>query len=222
MPSPDSSPPHSDSGSDRGSARAGDDAGCTEGDRTPVRCAAVPVCRRCAVVDRCCAATDRRRGRVRAGEGVTSDLGGGESEVAPADQRSECAHGRGAVAVGIGARPGTESARIVRAVEAVVGAAPVACLATLDRRATEPGVRAAAVTLGVPLVGFTAEQLSGVDVQYDSGRAAAAVGTPSVAEAAALLVGDGEIVFGRTIVDGIVVAAATMSPRMDGDRPAPN
>ncbi|MFF2082190.1 cobalamin biosynthesis protein [Nocardia sp. NPDC058176] len=155
---------------------------------------------------------------------MTSDLGGGESDVAAGDQRSECAHGpgSGAVAVGIGVRPGTESARIVHAVEAVAGKTPIACLATLDRRASEPGVRAAAAALGVALVGFTAEQLSGVDVEYDSGRTAAAVGTPSVAEAAALLASGGEIVFGRTIVDGIVVAAARMSPRTAGDRSAPN
>lgn len=116
-----------------------------------------------------------------------------------------------AVAVGIGVRPGTEAERIVRAIESVVAAtSTIVCLATLDRRAGEPGVRAAAAALGARVVAFTAEQLAEVDVRHRSDRASAAVGTASVAEAAALLAGSGELVCGRTIVDGIVVAA---SPR---------
>ncbi|MGY0500580.1 cobalamin biosynthesis protein [Nocardia sp. FBN12] len=118
-----------------------------------------------------------------------------------------------AVAVGIGLRPGADAERIVRAVESVVGDLHVACLATLDSRSAEAGVRAAAAMLGVPVVAYTAGELAGVDVQYASDRTSVAVGTPSVAEAAALLAGDGELVCGRTIVDGIVVAAASTSRR---------
>ncbi|MFD3506951.1 cobalamin biosynthesis protein [Nocardia sp. NPDC058666] len=114
-----------------------------------------------------------------------------------------------AVAVGVGVRPGADAERIIRAVSAVAGTAGIACLATLDRRADEPGIRAAARTLGVPVVAFTAEQLAAVDVRHTSDRVSAAVGTPSVAEAAALLAGGGEIVCGRTIVEGIVVASAS-------------
>ena len=117
------------------------------------------------------------------------------------------------LAVGIGVRPGTQADRIVRAVHAVVGDTTIACLATLDRRATESGVLAAAATLRVAVAAFTAEQLAEVDVPHRSDHASAAVGTPSVAEAAALLAGHGELVCGRTIVDGIVIAAATVSPR---------
>ncbi|MEV4151569.1 cobalamin biosynthesis protein [Nocardia salmonicida] len=117
------------------------------------------------------------------------------------------------LAVGIGVRPGTQADRIVRAVHAVVGDTTIACLATLDRRATESGVLAAAATLRVAVAAFTAEQLAEVDVRHRSDHASAAVGTPSVAEAAALLAGHGELVCGRTIVDGIVIAAATVSPR---------
>ncbi|MFG1772325.1 cobalamin biosynthesis protein [Nocardia salmonicida] len=117
------------------------------------------------------------------------------------------------LAVGIGVRPGTQADRIVRAVHAVVGDTTIACLATLDRRATDSGVLAAAATLRVAVAAFTAEQLAEVDVRHRSDRASAAVGTPSVAEAAALLAGHGELVRGRTIVDGIVIAAATVSPR---------
>lgn len=125
-----------------------------------------------------------------------------------------------ALAVGIGIRPGTGAGRIVRAVRAVVGGdTTISCLATLDRRATESGVLTAAATLGVTVVAFTAEQLAEVDVRHRSDHATSAVGTPSVAEAAALLSGSGELVCGRTIVDGIVVAAASASRRssMPGD-----
>ncbi|WP_446223282.1 cobalamin biosynthesis protein [Nocardia sp. IBHARD005] len=119
-----------------------------------------------------------------------------------------------AVAVGIGVRPDTEADRIIRAVRAVVGDTTIVCLATLDRRAGEPGVRTAAADLGAAVMAFTAEQLAEVDaVRHRSDRVSAAVGTPSVAEAAALLAGGGELVCGRTIVDGIVVAAASVSPR---------
>ncbi|MEV4204771.1 cobalamin biosynthesis protein [Nocardia salmonicida] len=117
------------------------------------------------------------------------------------------------VVVGIGVRPGTDGGRIVRAVRAVVGDTAISCLATLDRRATEPGVLAAAATLRVVVVAFTAEQLAEVDVPHRSDHASAAVGTPSVAEAAALLAGHGELVCGRTIVDGIVIAAASAPSR---------
>ncbi|KAF0847782.1 cobalamin biosynthesis protein [Nocardia caishijiensis] len=117
-----------------------------------------------------------------------------------------------AVAVGIGVRPGTTADRIVRAVEVVVGQRRITCLATLDTRAAEPDVRAAATILGVTLLGFTAEQLSAVTVAHSSSRTAAAVGTPSVAEAAALLAANGESVDARTIVDGIVVAMVSAEP----------
>ncbi|WP_410869779.1 cobalamin biosynthesis protein [Nocardia sp. A7] len=114
------------------------------------------------------------------------------------------------VAVGIGIRPGTGAERILRAIRSVVGDTTITCLATLDRRATEAGVQAAAATIGVAVVAFTAEQLAAVDVRNRSHRTADAVGTPSVAEAAALLAGNGELVCGRTIVDGIVIAAAAV------------
>ncbi|MFD4354712.1 cobalamin biosynthesis protein [Nocardia sp. NPDC058518] len=136
---------------------------------------------------------------------TTSD---GERQPATGDAPSGSAS-----AVGIGVRPGTEAERIVRAVRAVVGDTTIACLATLDRRAREPGILSAAATLGVAVVAFTAEQLAEVDTEHSSDRVSAAVGTPNVAEAAALLAGGGELVRGRTIVDGIVVAAASLSRR---------
>ncbi|MYW47420.1 cobalamin biosynthesis protein, partial [Streptomyces sp. SID161] len=65
----------------------------------------------------------------------------------------------------------------------------VAELATVDARAEEPGIVAAAERLGVPLVTYSAEELAAVVVPNPSAAPLAAVGTPSVAEAAALLGG---------------------------------
>ncbi|MFI8973318.1 cobalamin biosynthesis protein [Nocardia asteroides] len=120
------------------------------------------------------------------------------------------------VVVGVGLRPGTDAETITRAIDAVVGAAAVSVigLATIDRRADEAGLRSTADVLGVPVIACRAEELAEVDTPHRSPRAVRAVGTPSVAEAAALLVGRGELVCGRTVVGGVVVALATVT----GDR----
>jgi cobalt-precorrin 5A hydrolase/precorrin-3B C17-methyltransferase len=73
--------------------------------------------------------------------------------------------------------------------EAGLSAASLAELATVDAKAGEPGIVAAAERLGVPLVTYPAGELARVEVPNPSGAPLAAVGTPSVAEAAALLRG---------------------------------
>ncbi|MFN2608976.1 MAG: precorrin-3B C(17)-methyltransferase [Acidimicrobiales bacterium] len=90
--------------------------------------------------------------------------------------------------VGVGATtdaPADEVAALVAAALAAAGLAPasVAAVATIDRRAADPALGA----LGPPVRGFPAAALSGVAVPTPSSVVAAAVGTPSVAEAAALL-----------------------------------
>ncbi|MFC5946626.1 cobalamin biosynthesis protein, partial [Micromonospora harpali] len=65
--------------------------------------------------------------------------------------------------------------------------ASVRCLASADIKADEAGIRATADALGVPLVTHPAADLAAVDVPHPSEVVRAAVGTPSVAEAAALL-----------------------------------
>ncbi len=110
--------------------------------------------------------------------------------------------------VGIGARPGVTAEEVLAAVDAVLpaGAADVA-LATLDVRAAEPGIAAAAAVRGWPLTGHPAAELARVPVPTLSARVAAAVGTPSVAEAAALVEG-GTLVVGRTVHGRVTVAVA--------------
>lgn len=107
----------------------------------------------------------------------------------------------GPLTVGIGLRPGTPGDTILAAIHAVLGDNEVALLATLDTRAAEPGPRAAAARLGVPLRTYTAAELAAVAVP-NPGR------YPSVAEAAALLAGTGPLAIPKTAHGGTVTVAA--------------
>ncbi|MGY1711507.1 cobalamin biosynthesis protein [Geodermatophilus sp. SYSU D00758] len=110
--------------------------------------------------------------------------------------------------VGIGARPGVGAEEVLAAVDAVLPAGSTAVrLATLDTRAAEAGLAAAAATRGWPLTGYPAAALAAVPVPTPSARVAAAVGTPSVAEAAALL-GGGRLLVPRTVVGRVTVAVS--------------
>ncbi len=130
------------------------------------------------------------------------------TSVEPVDAPASAADSE--LAVGLGLRPGTSAARIVAAVRAVVGAHPVACIATVDRRAAESGVRSAADQLGVPVRSFTTAELAAVPVPNPSAHAATALGVPGVAEAAALLAGRGSLLIPRQVVGSVVVAAAVV------------
>lgn len=68
-----------------------------------------------------------------------------------------------------------------------VGADEVLALATIDARAAEPAMLELARARGWALVTHSAAALAEVPVRTPSAVVAAAVGTPSVAEAAALL-----------------------------------
>ncbi|MFI6853803.1 precorrin-3B C(17)-methyltransferase [Streptomyces sp. NPDC050416] len=96
--------------------------------------------------------------------------------------------------VGVGASKGAPVEEVLGLVEdalreAGLSAASVAELATVDAKAGEPGLVEAARRLGVPLVTYSAGELAAVDVPNPSDAPLAAVGTPSVAEASALLRG---------------------------------
>ncbi|WP_067827435.1 cobalamin biosynthesis protein [Nocardia inohanensis] len=116
------------------------------------------------------------------------------------------------LAVGVGLRPGTPADAIEAAVRELVGESVIRCLATVDRRADEPGLRTAAARLGVPVRVFTAEQLADVAVPNPSMRTATALGTPSVAEAAALLAAESaDLTLPKQIARGITIAAASFA-----------
>jgi len=111
--------------------------------------------------------------------------------------------------VGVGFRPGTTAETILRAVREVLGDSRILCLATVDRRAVEPGFLAAAHELRVPTAAFNPAELAEVQVPNPAQRTTAAIATASVAEAAALLAcGTGHLVIAKTVVGSVTIAAA--------------
>jgi cobalamin biosynthesis protein CbiG len=80
-----------------------------------------------------------------------------------------------------------ELATLVDAALADAGAGSVVAVATVDLRLGEPCITALASARGVPLRTFPAAALGAVEVPTPSATVARHVGTPSVAEAAALL-----------------------------------
>ncbi|MGE7435371.1 Rv2231c family pyridoxal phosphate-dependent protein CobC [Kitasatospora sp. NPDC001175] len=103
------------------------------------------------------------------------------------------------VVVGVGASRGVAAGEVLGLIDAVLaetglGRDRIAQLATVRGKAEEPGLLTAARELRVPLVGHEAEALAAVPVPHPSSSVLAAAGTPSVAEAAALLSApDGEL-----------------------------
>lgn len=115
----------------------------------------------------------------------------------------------------MGARPGAAVTDLRAAADAVLAeaglrAADVAVLATVDRRAGDPAVRQLAADNGWRLVALPAADLAGQPVPHPSPAVAAAVGTPSVAEAAALRVAGpgGVLVVPKRVFAGVTVAIA--------------
>lgn len=93
--------------------------------------------------------------------------------------------------LGVGSSSGADPEGLHRlAIETLAAAGlsvdAVGCVATVDRKAAEPAIVELAAALGVPLRTFPAEVLAAVPVPNPSGVVEAAVGTPSVSEAAAL------------------------------------
>jgi cobalt-precorrin 5A hydrolase len=128
------------------------------------------------------------------------------------------------VVLGLGARPGLPVDRLRAAALAVLGeagltAADVAVLATVDRRAAEDGVRSLALDLGWRLVGLPVADLAAQTVPNPSARVAGAMGTGSVAEAAALVAaGPGAtLLIAKRVLDGVTVAVASASRSLRAD-----
>jgi cobalamin biosynthesis protein CbiG len=89
--------------------------------------------------------------------------------------------------------PADELLELIDAVLAELGRPRVRALATIDLKADEPGLRAAAAARGWPVELHTAQALNAVTVPRPSAVVARHVGTPSVAEAAALLSAGGAL-----------------------------
>ncbi|MFK4244143.1 precorrin-3B C(17)-methyltransferase [Micromonospora chokoriensis] len=142
--------------------------------------------------------------------------------VVPLDERTAVLRPPSLVA-GVGASrgvPAEEVAELLHRVLAEAGLHPASlrCLASADVKADEAGIRSTADVLGVPLVTWPATRLAAIDVPHPSEVVRAAVGTPSVAEAAALLGADGRaehatLLVGKTATAMATVAVARRVPR---------
>ncbi|MGM9464752.1 precorrin-3B C(17)-methyltransferase [Streptomyces murinus] len=122
--------------------------------------------------------------------------------------------------VGVGASKGAPVAEVLGLIEETLreaGLSPrsVAELATVDAKSKEPGILGAAERLGVPVVTYSAEELAAVEVPNPSAAPLAAVGTPSVAEAAALL-GGGELLVPKRKSDAAPAMATCAVVRRAG------
>jgi cobalt-precorrin 5A hydrolase/precorrin-3B C17-methyltransferase len=124
--------------------------------------------------------------------------------------------------IGVGSSRGVDADEVLALIDGVLvaaqlSAACVASLATVDLKADEAGIVDAAKALGVPLVTYPAAVLAAVTVPTPSEVVRAVIGTPSVAEAAALLSDRrdavGELVVTKTASTMATVAVARHRPR---------
>jgi cobalt-precorrin 5A hydrolase/precorrin-3B C17-methyltransferase len=148
--------------------------------------------------------------------GLASEAGGGRvtiTDVARRPDGVEVLLRPASLVVGVGSSTGADPDNLWSLVIETLAGAGVALgsvgqLATLDRKAGEPAIVALAARLGVPVRTFDAAALAGVvasgRVPNPSQVVDAAVGTPSVAEAAALLAAGP----GSTLVAAKQVAAS--------------
>jgi cobalt-precorrin 5A hydrolase/precorrin-3B C17-methyltransferase len=125
--------------------------------------------------------TGRRRTEVSPERVVVSD-----EAVAP--ERGAVLLRPPSLVAGVGASTGAPADEVEALLDGVLADAglarpSVASIATIDRKAAEPAI----VALGLPIVTFTADELAAVEVPSPSAVVERSVGTPSVAEAAALL-----------------------------------
>jgi cobalamin biosynthesis protein CbiG len=111
--------------------------------------------------------------------------------------------------VGVGCSTGVTAAEVLAAVDAVLPGPAEVELATLATRAAEPGLLAAAAGRGWLLTAYPAPVLAAVPVPTPSSSVAARVGTPSVAEAAALA-GGGRLLVRKTVRGRVTVAVAEL------------
>ncbi|MBM4085949.1 MAG: cobalamin biosynthesis protein CbiG, partial [Planctomycetes bacterium] len=131
------------------------------------------------------------------------------------------------VIVGVGCRRGTSAARIVRAVklaleEAKVELSQVRLLASADIKADEPGLKAAARTLGVPLRFIPSEDIRSTPRAFERSQfVAKKVDLPAVAEPCALLAGRRtQLLLPKRAFNGVTVALARESCLWSGSAPA--
>ncbi|MDN3357453.1 precorrin-3B C(17)-methyltransferase [Actinomadura sp. DC4] len=121
--------------------------------------------------------------------------------------------------VGVGSARGVAAGEVAALVDAALASGELAaesvrCLATADLKADEEGILQVARERGWPVVTHPAAALAAVDVPNPSEVVRAEVGTPSVAEAAALLsAGGGALVVPKHKSANATAAVARLRPR---------
>lgn len=141
------------------------------------------------------------------------------------------------IVAGIGCRRGASAEAVLAAIDSALsqhGLAAADALAIVPLKRDEPGIRAAALRLGIDLVVATDEALHAAETRTLSHSAAslAATGTASASEAAALAVaGTGSRLLGPRVSVGFVACAIAAGvvccgtqagrhfPRCNGDVP---
>ena len=136
--------------------------------------------------------------------------------VVEADERT-CVLRPPSLVLGLGASRGVGADEVLALVDraladAGLSAASVAAVGTADAKADEAGLVEACARRGWALTTFPAERLAEVDVPNPSEEPRKVLGTPSVAEAAALLLGD-ELVVEKAKSAMATVAVARRRPR---------
>ncbi|MEV7728129.1 Rv2231c family pyridoxal phosphate-dependent protein CobC [Streptomyces sp. NPDC087917] len=115
--------------------------------------------------------------------------------------------------VGVGGRAGVSVAEVCALVEETLRGAglttgALSALATVESKTSEAGIVGAAERFGVPLVGYSAQELARIQVPHPSSAVRDAAGTASVAEAAALA-GGGELLVPKRRSVAATCAVAT-------------
>ncbi len=117
------------------------------------------------------------------------------------------------VTVGVGCRRGIDVDLVKSRVEdvlSVAGISPMAveAVATIDVKASEPALTVLAESLGVPLITYSASELSAVEGDFESsGFVEETVGVDNVCERAACAAG-AFLISGKSAEDGVTVAIA--------------
>lgn len=126
------------------------------------------------------------------------------------------AHNAAPLALGLGCRSGVTLAQVEAAVQAALGAWPLArvkTVATLDAKAAEPALLAFCAAHALPLEAFARERVSAMGVQsMPSVAARARFGVQGVCEPCARLAArGGPLVRGKLALDGVTVALAAFA-----------
>ena len=121
------------------------------------------------------------------------------------------------LSIGIGAKRGASKEAVLGLIQDEflrndLALESLRCIASVDAKADELGIIEAARELGIPFVTFSAEVLDSVDVPNPSDVPLQAVGTKSVAEAAALMgarqQGGSRLIVEKVKGDGVTMAVA--------------